>query len=310
MTLKVAIYLYLQVKFLTMNTVYTLKNRLLTIKVKQRGAELCSIKKTNSNTEYMWNADPEIWQGHAPVLFPIVGALKNKTYYFENNPYQLPQHGFFRKNENVKLVESTETRLSFGLESSTETLKVYPFEFAFYVSFTLKENEIIIHHKIKNKGDKELYFSIGAHPAFKCPLAENEQYSDYSIELEQNEIAHTHQISPNGLIGEKTDLILNNSKQIPLHYGIFEKGALVFKNLKSHKAKLLSVKSGAILELSYKGWPFLGIWAKPNADFVCIEPWQGIADNVDSNQDLTAKEGIIKLEGMKGYEAEYRIRVF
>lgn len=293
-----------------MDTIYTLSNEILKIQIKQTGAELCSIKKINTDAEYMWDANPDIWKGHAPVLFPIVGALKDQTYFIDNNPYQLPQHGFFRRNENVQLVEKTDHSLTFCLESSLETLKMYPFEFAFYVSYSLLGNEITVQHKVVNKINREMYFSIGAHPAFRCPVAKNEQYSDYYIELEQNETAHTHQITANGLIGGKTDLIFDNSKQLPLHCNIFNKGALVFKNLESRKAKLVSAKSGNILELTYNGWPYLGIWAKPNANFVCIEPWQGIADSVDANQEFTTKEGIIRLEGDKKYEAGYGIRVF
>ena len=293
-----------------MDTVYTLKNEFLNIQVKQTGAELCSVRKAGFNTEYMWQANPEIWKGHAPVLFPIVGALKNKTFYYEGKPYELPQHGFFRKNEDVQLVKETGNSLTFCLESSEETLKVYPFEFAFFVSYTLKGNEILIQHKVENKGAKKMCFSIGAHPAFKCPFNENEQYSDYYIELEQNETAHTYQITSDGLIGGEADLIFKNSNRVPLHYGIFDNGALVFKNLKSRKAKLVSAKSGEILELNYKTWPYLGIWAKPNADYVCIEPWQGIADGVNAEQELSTKEGIIKLDGKQVYEAGYGIRVF
>lgn len=292
-----------------MSTITYIKNNFLEIGAIHTGGELCSIKNSTTGKEYMWEANPDVWKGHAPVLFPIVGALKNHFFTYTGKTYQLPQHGFFRKNENVQLVEQSESHLTFCLENSEETLRYYPFQFAFYTTYELLENTILIKHRVVNKGEGPMYFSLGAHPAFKCPFIEGENYTDYSIELEQNETAHTFEITADGLVGDETDLIFNNSKQIDLHHHIFDKGALVFKNLKSRKAKLLSKKSGDILELSYDGFPYLGIWAKPQADYVCIEPWQGIADSLNSGQELTTKEGIIKLENGELYETSYSITI-
>lgn len=293
-----------------MDKTYFINNSQLKIGIRQTGAELCSIQRISNKKEYMWGANPNIWKGHAPILFPIVGALKEQTYLYNGKTYQLLQHGFFRKNNKVQLVEQTAKSLTFCLESSDETLRVYPFQFAFYTSYELKENAIIINHQVVNKGERAMYFSLGAHPAFKCPFIGGEQYSDYHIELEQNETAYTYEITKDGLIGNESDLVLNNSNKIDLHYQLFDRGALVFKGLKSRKAKLVSKKSGDILEISYEGFPYLGIWAKPNADYVCIEPWQGIADSFDADQLLKDKEGIIELKGQGKYVSEYMIKIF
>ncbi len=292
-----------------MKNLLSINNNKLCISVNRIGAELCSIQN-KTGKEFMWNADPVIWKGHAPVLFPIVGALKDKTYFFENEKYNLPQHGFVRNNEKVKLVEQSDNKLTLCLESDKESLKNYPFNFEFFTTYELKQNAIIIAHKIKNRDKNPMYFSLGTHPAFKCPLNKDEQYNDYYIELEKVEKAYTHKITETGLIGEPSDLILDNNNRIHLDHSLFAKGALVFKDLKSRKASLCSKKFGKILELSYDNFPYLGIWAKTNGDYVCIEPWQGIADSEKSNQDITQKEGIIKLEGFSEYKAKYSIEIF
>jgi len=155
-----------------------------------------------------------------------------------------------------------------------------------------------------------MYFSLGAHPAFKCPVLEGEKYNDYYLEFDQLETAYTYPILADGLMGEKTDLILNNKRVIDLNYHLFDKDALVFKNLKSSRVSLCSKISGKRVEVNYKGFDYLGIWAKPNANFVCIEPWMGIADGIDSDGDFEKKEGILKLNGHNIFKAGYSIEVF
>ncbi len=292
-----------------MKNILSIQNDYLCISVNQIGAELCSIKD-KSGTEYMWNADPGIWQGHAPILFPIVGALKENTFYFNKKLYELPQHGFVRNNNAIKLVEQKTDKLTFCLEANAETLKSYPFKFALFTTYKLDKKAITISHKVENKEKSPMYFSIGAHPAFKCPVNNNEEYSDYYIELEKAEKAYTHKITKTGLIGDPSDLILDMDNIINLEHSLFEKGALVFKNLKSKKACLVSKRTGKILEISFNNFPYLGIWAKTTGNYVCIEPWQGIADSINSNQDITQKEGIIKLEGLSEYETMYSIEIF
>lgn len=289
---------------------YNIANDFLEISVRKTGAELCAIKKLPDGKDYLWDANPKIWAGYAPVLFPIIGALKEDSYYFKGKRYTLNKHGFVRNNANIELYKSSDTSLIFTLTSNPETLKFYPFQFEFYISYTLEKNAIIVDHLVKNTGDETLFFSVGGHPAFRCPLEKDEKYSDYSIVFEHNETAHNFEVMDSGTIGPAKDLILNNSSIIHLHYAIFSNDALVFKNLKSRKASLVSKRSGKRVEVSYEGFPYLGIWAKPHADYVCIEPWLGIADPVDTDQELETKEGIIPLSGMKSFSASYRISIF
>jgi galactose mutarotase-like enzyme len=288
--------------------IHTIKNNKIQLSVKQTGAEICSLKSLESGQEYLWQANPGVWANHAPILFPIVGALKDKTFKYKGKEYSLPQHGFMRYNKNVELISRTTDSLSFSLKSNEESLMVYPFEFEFITTFTLKNSTVHIAHKVSNTADTEMYFSLGEHPAFKCPLHYDETYSDYYLEFEQNETAKSWQLD-GSLIGNKSVDVFKAGNIIALHPDIFNNGALVFKDLKSKKISLKSKKSKQLLTVSYDGFPFMGIWAKPQAEFVCIEPWLGIADSIDTNQQFTDKEGIIKLDGKETYQAAYSIEI-
>lgn len=289
---------------------FTLKNDLLSIAVKKTGAELCRITSKKHGTEFMWDANPDIWGSSAPNLFPIIGALKNNTYFFEGTPYRLPKHGLVRNNPDIELHQHTENNLTFKLTHNEASLKIYPFKFEFYISYTLNNNTLELSHSIKNKDEKTMYFSVGGHPAFKCPVYENENYNDYVLEFEHTENSKTHCINTeNGLIAPKTKPIFNNTNQLALTHDLFNEDALVFKDLKSKTVTLKSKVHGEILSVSYQDFPYLGIWAKPNGDYVCIEPWLGIADNESSDQDFKTKEGILSLKPNTDFKASYSIKI-
>ena len=289
---------------------YTIQNDTLKIKVKKIGAELCQISSVKNDTQFMWHADPGVWESYAPNLFPIIGALKNDTYHFENQEYCLPKHGFTRNNDAIILHEQTSNSLTFKLMYDDASLKTYPFKFEFLITYVLTDNKIDIIHTIKNVDNKTLYFSVGGHPAFKCPVYDDEHYDDYILEFEYIENSETHLINmENGLISSKTKPVFNNSNTIKLTHDLFNNDALVFKDLKSRKATLKSKSHGAILTVSYKDFPYLGIWAKPSGDYVCIEPWLGIADNENTNQNLKEKEGILTLGSQQTFKVSYSIEI-
>lgn len=288
--------------------IYRIKNEKLHLEVKRYGAEIYSVKSAITGREFIWDANPKIWANHAPVLFPIVGALKNETYYYKNKPYSLPQHGFFRRNQNVELLDRTSDTLRFILKSNEETHKVYPFDFEFITSYKLEESKIMVTHEVINPSKNEMYFSFGAHPAFKCPINNGEEYNDYYLEFDREEISKSWKLE-GSLIGLEAEEVFKIPNELNLHRDIFNKGALVFKDLKSTKISLKSRKSTQVVSISYEGFPYMGIWAKPQAEFVCIEPWLGIADSVDAKQDITTKEGIIKLGGGDTFSASYFIEI-
>ncbi|MEO5789235.1 aldose 1-epimerase family protein [Gelidibacter sp.] len=289
---------------------FSLKNALLKISVHPVGAELRKISSVKNVNEFMWNGNPDIWNGHAPNLFPIVGGLKDGEYLHGTDIYKLSRHGFARNNDDFVLSEKNNDQLTFTLKYSEETLLSYPFKFEYSVSYELLKNTIKITYEVKNIDDKTIYFCLGGHPAFKCPVYPDENYDDYNLKFEYPETSQTHLLNLNtGLFTGQTEATFNTPNTIDLNYHLFDKDALVFKDLKSKKVTLESKKHGEILSVKYQDFPFLGIWAKPNADFVCIEPWQGLADSENSNQILKDKEGIVALEKHKTYSASYTIEI-
>ncbi|MBN2485178.1 MAG: aldose 1-epimerase family protein [Bacteroidales bacterium] len=288
---------------------YYIGNDFLKIGIKQSGAELCEIQGLSDKKDYLWDANAEVWASHAPVLFPVIGALKEGSFIFEGKKYTLPRHGFVRNNNDIRLYEKTNDCITFILSSSPQTKSVYPFDFEFFIGYRLIGNTIIVGHEIKNTGNGDMFFSLGGHPGFRCPLEKNEKYTDYYLEFEKNEHAFTYKIEAGGLIGEQSGLVLNNTNVIDLHYNLFNNGALVFKRLKSTRVSLVSKVSGKKAEVGFAGFPYLGIWAVPNADFVCIEPWIGIADNVHTDGNLINKEGIVKLAANECFSKDYSITV-
>ncbi len=288
----------------------TLQNNHLKIVIKKIGAELSEMSSIKNGTQFMWSADPDIWENYAPNLFPIVGMLKDETYYFEEKKFHLPKHGFIRNNSNFQLIEESDESVTLKLSFDENSLKIYPFKFEYHVIYGLNGNKLNITYKVVNLDTKPIYFSLGAHPAFKCPVFENEVYSNYQLVFESEETSKTYLLNlQSGLVTDKTEDVFDTSKTIQLRHDLFKKDALIFKDLKSKKVSLNSRSKGNILTVHFKDFPYLGFWAKPNANYVCIEPWLGIADSEHTNQQLVEKEGIIELGKQTAFEATYTIEI-
>lgn len=289
--------------------IHRLENELLSIGVKSIGAELCSIVNNFTGKEYIWQGDPAFWASHAPILFPIIGALKDNTYFFEGKEYQLPKHGFFRNSEAVVLKRQGKDHLVFSLKFYEETLKAYPFKFELEVSFILKGKSLEVKHEVFNLDEKPIYFSVGGHPAFNAPLFPGESYDDYYLEFDKNLELQTHILTADGLISNRTEGVLKEENKIHLRNDLFNNDALIFETISSKKISLNSKHSGKILAVEYSDFENLGIWAKPNAPYVCIEPWLGIADFADTDQELKNKVGIKKLMPTQSFSATYTIEI-
>ncbi len=271
---------------------YTIESESLQASVREKGMELSSLTSKVAGREYLWQGDPLFWTGQAPILFPIIGALKDGKTSFQGKDYALPKHGFARNSSQARLIRHLPDTLVFRLESSPETLGVYPFIFALEVSFRLSGNCLEISHQVNNLGSESMYYSLGGHPAFNCPIFPGEQLEDYLIEFPEKEVDSTWMITSEGLIGEKGETILNDTTKIPLHAHIFDQDALIFKELKSREVFLSHRQRGPVLKMEFGDFDYLGIWAKPGASFVCLEPWLGIADSVHHSGQLAEKEGI------------------
>jgi len=288
---------------------FTIENNLIKATINAKGAELTSLVHKEHELDYMWHGDPAVWGKHSPVLFPIVGTLKNNTYYHNGQSYQLSRHGFAR-DKQFAVEDHTADTITFLLRSDAETLTVFPFVFEFRIRYTLVDHSLAVAYEVVNSGKEVMYFSVGAHPAFKIPLVPGTDYTDYYLQFNQTETAPRWPISPDGLIEQTPIPLLQNTNRLNLSKDLFRKDALVLKGMASSIVTLGSGKTERGFRFDYPGFPFLGIWAAPNADFVCIEPWCGIADSVNSNQQLSEKEGINRLEVGESFTRSWSIDIF
>ena len=285
-----------------------LENDFLKVAIKAKGAELASVFHKNTRLEYMWGADPAFWGKSSPVLFPIVGTLKGDTFQYNGKAYSLPRHGFAR--DHVFDIEHQDRdHAVFILKSSAETLQKYPFQFELRLHYRIAQNTLHVTYDVKNTGDGLQYFSVGGHPAFKVPLIDNARYEDYFLEFEKNETTDRWPLDA-GLVKTQSTPLLKNSNILPLTRSLFSEDAVVLKHLQSTKVSLKSHNDAHGLEFNFDGFPFLGIWAAPNANFVCIEPWCGVADSVNHNQDFATKEGIEKIQGRQQWKRMWGVRFF
>ena len=284
----------------------SIENDFLKISVKNSGAELISIKNKKNNHEYLWQGDPKFWARRAPVLFPIVGKLKDNAYSIDGKSYQLLQHGFAR-DMHFEQIEKTSATLVYSLKHSPETLKNYPFKFELLIKYELKKNKLKVAYDVKNLDTKKIYFSIGGHPAFSCPIVPNEKFNDYFLEFDVRENAERYTLK-DGLLTGATEPLLKDEKTLQLNHDLFAKDALVFKGLKSECIVLKSRRSKVKLNFNFKGFPYLGIWSKPGP-FICIEPWFGHADYENATGEFKDKEGIIALEKGKQFNCEYSVEI-
>lgn len=279
----------------------TISNSTLTASIKEHGAELFSLKN-NQNKEYIWEGNPDFWGKHSPVLFPIVGTLKNNIYTVNGKKYQLPRHGFAR-DMNFQLVSKTENNAVFSLESNSETLKKYPFEFELQLIYTLDNNSLIIEYKVINKTKDKVPFSIGAHPAIALP----KNFENYSLKFEKKEPLK-YNLLENDLISNKTETLETTENLVPLNYKLFENDALVFKTLESNSLTILE-NSQPYINVEFEDFPSLGIWTKDKAPFICIEPWLGYSDTADNSGNLFEKEGILILEAYQIFNSKFSIEI-
>lgn len=292
-----------------MDTKYILENELVQATINTLGAELTSFKLKGDGTEYIWQADPKFWGRHAPILFPIVGRLKDNTYRIKDRTYFMTQHGFAR-DLPFELISSGDDYFSFGLTSNEETLAKYPFEFELVVSYKLEGTSLQVTYGVRNAGSETMYFSIGAHPGFNWPLRpDQETAEDYVVEFSSPETVDLLLIE-DGLISNEGKPFLKNESSFPLSEDLFAKDALVFQGLQSEKLALRSLKTDKFVEMEIEGFPYLGIWSqRGSAPFVCFEPWFGLADEVDSDYDFTTKRGIQKLEVNGEFACTYTITI-
>lgn len=286
-----------------------LENDFLRVQIRSQGAELTSIQNKQNQLEYLWQADPQFWAKHSPVLFPIVGSLKDGQFVYNEKSHKLSRHGFAR-DKIFDLDGASNQQASFHLSNLANFQDDFPFKFDLNIGYSLQGYSLSVKYTVNNPADKPLYFSLGAHPAFKVPLVSGRDYEDYFLEFSEPENAPRWPITKDGLIDSNPQRFFQNQTRLPLTHELFARDALVFKGLKSTRISLKSDKDSHGFNFNFRDFPFMGFWAAPNANFVCIEPWCGIADSVDSNQRIEDKEGIIRLEPKGEFVRSWSIEVF
>ncbi|MBF9141371.1 aldose epimerase family protein [Hymenobacter properus] len=288
---------------------YTLENSTCRASFAAHGAELTSLVTRADNLEYVWPGDPAVWARHAPVLFPLVGRLPDDVYHYEGRDYKLPQHGFARDQEFAVLRHDA-TELVFRLQHDETTQAIFPFAFELTITYTLREAQLTVRWDVRNPAaNQPLLFSIGGHPAVRCPLLPGEAFEDYYFEFDHPVTLERHLLR-GGLLTGATAPVLNHAQELPLSYELFADDALVFKHYDFTNLTLRTRKSAHFVRFRFDGFPYLGLWTKgPGAGFVCVEPWHGVASPTGEPGELRDKEGIMTLEPGQVFTAAFSIEV-
>lgn len=280
-----------------------IRNECLTASVHPLGAELQSLKSVATGEEYLWQGNPDVWSGQAPILFPIVGALKNNTMRFGEQDFHLPRHGLARKAV-FRLIGNTQSECEFSLRSSSATLSSFPWKFELRVRFAVTDNTLAIDYQVMNQDTTDMIFTLGSHPAFALANA----VSDYSVRFSDTETLDRFNLDDEGLLAVDGVRFMDQSGTIELNDHLFDDDALVFKNIKSNEISLFHDKKRH-LTVNTGTAPHLGIWAKPAAHFVCIEPWFGYSDSQDSNGKFDEKSSMMQLEPENTFRHQLAISI-
>ena len=284
---------------------------MLKIESSRKGAELISIKLGGIEKLHQGNAvldenGKPYWGRHAPILFPIVGKIKDNKTQINGKIYEMTQHGFARDME-FELLEKRDNYHKYLLKSNEETLKKFPFEFELYIEYIIENNELTTKYTVINKDEKEMYFCLGGHPAFVCDY----KTGNYELEFDKEESKIEFYKLQEGLIKENPILSILENNKIKLTSTIFDEDAIIMKNISSDKVLLKDVKNNKKeLEFCFDGFPYLAIWSKKGAPFVCIEPWQNHTDNVNTNGIFEEKENILKLFSNQDFSCKYKVKFF
>ena len=271
------------------------------------GAELKSLLDTCTETEYIWNGDPAWWNGSAPVLFPVIGGLKDGGYRYQDKHYQLPSHGFARQSL-FRTVSKTSSSAVFELQADETTRAMYPFQFRLRITFVIDYAGLSVGYEVSNEGSGPMYFSIGSHPAFVLSFAGG-ALEHYYLHFNANEDAERYFFA-GGLLLDRSESPWNNRRQLFMTRTLFDRGPLIFKRFNSDEVTIRCSRSSRYISVLTQDAPCLGIWSKPGgAPFVCIEPWHGLPDPADADGDITRKPGIKMLPPSGVFETGYSIVV-
>ncbi len=272
-----------------------LSNDKLSVTISSMGAQMTSIKKNGK--ELLWQGDPSVWAGQAPVLFPICGGLKDGKYTYLGKEYSTEKHGFARRFD-YKAEEYSDTHAVFMISSGEETKKQYPFDFEFRIIYTLNDAELSVEYNVKNLTDGPMYYSVGSHEAYSCPGG----IENYTLLFEKKEELLSN-IVADGAISRRCISLGENTDELKLSYDLFDFDSVIFSSLKSEKVTLKNDITGDEISVEFKDHPYLVLWTIRDAEYLCIEPWCGMGNYEDADYDITLREGINRL--LKGESASH-----
>lgn len=284
---------------------YTLENKYLKVSVAAAGAELRSFYAKAHAREYIWQRDAAFWGKSSPLLFPIVGALKDDQYTYAGHRYTLGKHGFAR-DKNFSCVAHTAEELIFSLAADIETQACYPFDFELLVRYKLQGAALSCSYVVRNKGNSEMLFSIGAHPAIQLDFSAGQRISDYHIFFEKDSILKRSFLKDN-LLGSETEVYALEQGRLPLHAEMFVRDAWLMENLQSEQLSLRDRHGSYGLSLAFTGFPYFGLWSVPGSSFICLEPWAGVNDSPAHSGLLAEKRGILHLPAGETWTATWNL---
>lgn len=269
---------------------YTLENDILRVEIDSFGAEIKSIKRKEDDREYMWCGDPKYWGRTSPVLFPFVGAPRNNEYRYEGKTYAMGQHGFARDME-FELEVNERGYLWFVLASTEETYAKYPFHFRLHIGYVLEQNEVRVLWKVENTDSKPVYFAIGAHPAFLCPIHGESDKLGYGLKFDglTGELHH-HGNTPEGMAVMEDEVLALTDGTVTFTPGFFDKCTYMVEGAQTGKVSLLDREGKAYVTIRFTA-PLFAVWSPEGKDapFVCIEPWYGRCDATDFEGSLAER---------------------
>ena len=286
----------------------TLKNEMLTIQVSEHGAELQSIRK--DDYEYLWQGNPEYWGRRSPVLFPIVGSVWEKCFRVDGKVYEMGQHGFAR-DMDFELVSAADTEVWYRLKSSEKTLAAYPWPFVLEIGYRLEGNSVKVLWKVTNPGDTEMFFQIGAHPAFNYPGYDPDAVDRGVVAFDRNDNLQRSGFKGKGCVDPQArfPIPLSDDGMLRLKRDTFDDiDTLMLENDQVHKVVFLKNDSTPYLSVTFDA-PVVAIWSPPkrNAPFFCIEPWYGRCDRADFTGEFKDRDWVNALAPGATFSASYTI---
>jgi len=279
-----------------------LQNKHFICKISSEGAELQSLISKSTGKEYIWQINDSVWRSSSPVLFPAIGKIKSDFITYHGEKYKMPKHGIIRHNQDLVVDYHSENHGVFTLDSSGKTMKQYPFQFVFKVDYQLVDKRLLMTYHIKNVDNVDMYFTCGGHTAYACPLDSQTSLTDYVIEFPHPVDLKAMTLGESGLLSDRIRGIDTSDNFLQLSEGLFDEDALIFADIDYDWVRLRRKNEKKGVVVKFEGYPNLALWAKPGADYVCIEPWLGLPDHENEADDVTKKATYKKLNPNEDFQ--------